>query len=147
MKIWEEEFLNIRNFLIFLSDILSWAYDFAFSEVYSWKELYVIYKCTFILYFEKGNKYISTYKSQCFTEVYDVMLGHTHRSANNLKKKLINSITIMKYYWHLKLTSETFYILIYDWKHCNRYLLWMYSHCIFRHNHWKYLCDAKKLLY
>ena len=32
-------------------------------------------------YFEKGNKYISTHKSQCFKEVYDFMLGHTHCSA------------------------------------------------------------------
>ena len=33
-------------------------------------------------YFEKGNKlYISTYKSQCFKEVYGFMLGHTHCSA------------------------------------------------------------------
>ena len=145
MKIWEEEFLNIRNFVIFFLSyivelIILLLVNFILEKSFTY--------CTNVhSYFEKGNKYISTYKSQCFTEVYDVMLGHTHRSANNLKKKLINSITIMKYYWHLKLTSETFYILIYDWKHCNRYLLWMYSHCIFRHNHWKYLCDAKKLLY
>ena len=32
-------------------------------------------------YFEKGNKYISTYKSLNFKEVYDFMLGHTHCSA------------------------------------------------------------------
>ena len=32
-------------------------------------------------YFEKGNKYISTYKPQCFKEVYDFMLGHTYCSA------------------------------------------------------------------
>ena len=31
--------------------------------------------------FEKGNKYISTYKSQCFKEVYDFMLDHTHCSS------------------------------------------------------------------
>ena len=32
-------------------------------------------------YFDKGNKYISTYKSQCFKKVYDFMLGHTQCSA------------------------------------------------------------------
>ena len=32
-------------------------------------------------YFEKGNKYISTYKSQWVKEDYDFMLGHTHCSA------------------------------------------------------------------
>ena len=32
-------------------------------------------------YFEKVNKYISTYKSLCFNKVYDFMLGHTHCSA------------------------------------------------------------------
>ena len=32
-------------------------------------------------YFENGNKCISTYKSQCFKEVYDFMLDHTHCSA------------------------------------------------------------------
>ena len=32
-------------------------------------------------YFEKENKYISTYKSQCFPEVDDFMLGHTHCGA------------------------------------------------------------------
>ena len=32
-------------------------------------------------YFEKGNKYISTYKFECFKEVHDFMLGHTHCSA------------------------------------------------------------------
>ena len=32
-------------------------------------------------YLEKGNKYISTFKSRCFKEVYDFMLGHTHCSA------------------------------------------------------------------
>ena len=32
-------------------------------------------------YFEKGNTYISTYKSQCFKEVYDFKLGHTHCRA------------------------------------------------------------------
>ena len=31
-------------------------------------------------YLEKGNKYNSTYKSQCFKEDYDFMLGHTHYS-------------------------------------------------------------------
>ena len=32
-------------------------------------------------YFEKGNKSMSTYKSHCFKEAYDFMLGHTHCSA------------------------------------------------------------------
>ena len=32
-------------------------------------------------YFEKWNKYISTYKSQCFKQVYDFVLGHTRCSA------------------------------------------------------------------
>ena len=32
-------------------------------------------------YFEKGNKYISAYKSQCFKEVYGFILGHTHCST------------------------------------------------------------------
>ena len=27
-------------------------------------------------YFEKENKHISTYKSQCFKEFYDFILGH-----------------------------------------------------------------------
>ena len=32
-------------------------------------------------YFEKWNKYISTYESQCFKEVYDFILGHADCSA------------------------------------------------------------------
>ena len=32
-------------------------------------------------YFEKGNEYIATYKSQCFKAEYDFMLGRTHCSA------------------------------------------------------------------
>ena len=32
-------------------------------------------------YFVKGNKYISTNNSQCFTEVNDLMLANTHCSA------------------------------------------------------------------
>ena len=32
---------------------------------------------------KKWNKYISTYKSQCFKEVYDFMLGHTLCSAGS----------------------------------------------------------------
>ena len=66
MKIREEEFLNIRNFFVFLSYIV---------------ELIILLLVNFILeksftyctnvhsYFEKENKYISTYKSQCFKEV------------------------------------------------------------------------------
>ena len=34
--------------------------------------------CTHVhSYFEKGNKYISTYKSQCFREVYDFLCWAT----------------------------------------------------------------------
>ena len=75
MKIWEEEFLNIRNFIFFIL-YYSWAYNFAFSEFYSWKKLHEGINVQ--SYFEKGNKYISTYKSQCFKEAYDIMLRHTH---------------------------------------------------------------------
>ena len=32
-------------------------------------------------YFEKGYKYISTYKSQCFKEIYYLMSDHTYSSA------------------------------------------------------------------
>ena len=39
-------------------------------------------------YFEKGNKYISTYKSQCFKEVYDFMLGSSDL-LYYLKKKML----------------------------------------------------------
>ena len=52
MKIWEEEeFLNIRNISLFFI-LYSWAYNFAFSEFYSWKKLHVLYKCT--LQFQKN---------------------------------------------------------------------------------------------
>ena len=34
-------------------------------------------------YFEKGNKYISIYKSEFIKEVYDFMLVHTHCSAGS----------------------------------------------------------------
>ena len=79
MKIWEdEEFLNIRNFII-LFILLSRAYSFAFREFFSWKKLRELCKCTFI--FVKENKYFSTYKSQCFKEVYDFMMGYTHCSV------------------------------------------------------------------
>ena len=54
--------------------------QFFISEFYSWKNLHLLYKCIFI-FRKKGNKYISTYKSQCFKGLYDFMLGHTHCSA------------------------------------------------------------------
>ena len=38
-------------------------------------------------YFEKWNKYISAYKSQCFKEVYDFTLGHIHCSAGPLSAR------------------------------------------------------------
>ena len=79
MEIWEEEFLNIRKFIIFLS--------------YTIVELIILLLVNFILeksfryctnvhsYIGKGNKYISTYKSQCFKDVYDFMLYPTRCCA------------------------------------------------------------------
>ena len=60
---------------------------------YTFVELIILILVNFILeksftyctnvhsYFEKGNNYIYTYKSQCFKKVFDFMLGHTHCSA------------------------------------------------------------------
>ena len=73
-----KEFLNIRNFIIFLSYIVELIIlllvNFILEKIFTY--------CTNVhSYFEKVNKYISAYKSQSFKEVYDFMLGHTHCSA------------------------------------------------------------------
>ena len=51
-------------------------------------------------YFEKGNKYISTYKSQCFKEFYDFILVHGLSSPGlnrmGLKKDMRNDNLFFK---------------------------------------------------
>ena len=51
-------------------------------------------------YFEKGNKYISTYKSQCFKKFYDFILGHGLDSPGlnrmGLKKDMRNDNLFFK---------------------------------------------------
>ena len=47
--------------------------NFIFEKIFTY--------CTNVhSYFEKENKYISSYKSQYFKEVYDFTLGNTHCS-------------------------------------------------------------------
>ena len=80
MKIWEEEeFLNIRNLIIFFI-LYSWAFIILLLVNFILEKSFTN-STNVYSYFEKGKKYISTYKSQCFKEVYDFMLEHTHCSA------------------------------------------------------------------
>ena len=77
MKIWEEECLNIWNFIIFVilntyvaELIILLLVNFILEKSFT-------YSTNVHSYFEKGNKYISTYKSQCFKEVYDFLFWAT----------------------------------------------------------------------
>ena len=76
MKIREEkEFLNNRNFIIFLFYIVGLIILLLVNFILEPSFTY----CTNVhSYFIKANKYISTCKYHCFKEVYDFMLDHTH---------------------------------------------------------------------
>ena len=81
MKIWEEvEFLNIRNFIIFFSFffyLISWAYNFAFSEFYSSRIVQM-----YIHISKKGiNISLRILNLNVLKEVYHFVLGQTLCSA------------------------------------------------------------------
>ena len=67
--------------------VYSRAYEFAFNDIYSWKKLHVL--ANVHSYFKKGNKYISTYKSQCFNAVFDYICW-VIRVGQHMTKKMLS---------------------------------------------------------